>query len=229
MTKPNWRVWLSNKKKVKVWEACVLSIGLEPKSMKGEDFGWMDDNGTGPYFTRESFPNPEAKKDYQDLVEILSENLFDREYFSAGDIILGKGAAFHSVRLDEFASWATSKAKWLDLPPELAGLVLDKTNGDSKAPREVPITRVISQQKPSRDTDLTTEISNAKNTAQDPNSNASVWTSLRDMALNGEGLFTGVADNKGLHYAKSSDNSAAIFTKKALSKRLNRRKSKGVT
>lgn len=130
MTKPNWCVWLS-RKKVKVWQACVLSIGLEPASMEPEDFGGMDGNGTGPYFTSESFPNPEAKKEYQDLVEILSENLFDREYFSAGDIILGKGAGLCSVRLDEFAKWATSKAKWLDLPPELAGLVINKSNGNS--------------------------------------------------------------------------------------------------
>lgn len=214
---------------VKVWEACVLSIGLEPESMKGEDFGWMDDNGKGPYFTSESFPNPEAEKKYKGRLKVLGANLSDRDYFSAGVIAYGKGAGLCSVRLDEFARWATSKAKWLDLPPELAGLVLDKTNGDSKAPREVPITRAISQQKPSRDNDLNTEILKAISTAQDPNSAASVWTALRDMALDGEGLFTSSVDEKGLHYEKSAGNGAATLTKQALSKRLTRMKSKGAT
>ena len=130
MTKPNWSDWLLMPD-VKVWEACVLSIGLEPESMKGEDFGWMDDNGTGPYFTRESFPNPEAEKKYKSRLKVLGRNLSDRNYFSAGVIAYGKGAGLCSVRLDEFASWATSKAKWLDLPPELAALVIDKSNSNS--------------------------------------------------------------------------------------------------
>jgi hypothetical protein len=129
MTKPNWRVWLLMPD-VKVWQACVLSIGLEPESMEPEDFNWMDDNGKGPYFTSESFPNSEAEKKYNDCLKALGANLFDREYFSAG-VINGNGAGLCSVRLNEFARWATLKAPWLDLPPELAGLVLDKTNGNS--------------------------------------------------------------------------------------------------
>jgi len=213
---------------VKVWQACVLSIGLEPSTMDFERESWMYQEGTGPHIESDSFPNPETEQQYKDLVEILSKNLFDREHFSTR-VTSGKGAGYNSIRLDEFASWATLKVKWLDLPPELAGLILDKTNGDSKAPREVPITRVISQQKPSRDTDLTTEILKALHTAQNPKSVTSVWTSLRDIALNGEGLFTGSVDEEGLHYAKSSDNSAAKLTKDALSKRLRRIKSKVAT
>jgi hypothetical protein len=81
----------------------------------------------------------------------------------------------------------------------------------------------------SRDTDLTTEILRSISNAQDPNSVTSVWTALRDIALNGEGLFTGEVTNEGLHYQKSSGNVAAILNKKALSKRLNRIKKKSTT
>jgi hypothetical protein len=41
MTKPNWRKWVLMRK-VKVWEACVLSVGLEPDSMEFEDERWRE-------------------------------------------------------------------------------------------------------------------------------------------------------------------------------------------
>jgi hypothetical protein len=129
MTKPNWRVWLLMPD-VKVWQACVLSIGLEPSAMDFERELWMYPEGTGPHIESESFPNPETEQQYKDLVEILSANLFDREYFSTS-VTSGNGAGYNFIRLDEFATWATSKAKWLDLPPELAGLVANQSNSDS--------------------------------------------------------------------------------------------------
>ena len=129
MTKPNWRKWLLMPD-VKVWQACVLSIGLEPSTMDFERESWMYPEGTGPHIESENFPNPETEQQYKDLVEILSANLFDKEYFSAS-VTSGNGAGYNSIRLDEFATWATSEVKWLDLPQELAGLVINKTNGDS--------------------------------------------------------------------------------------------------
>ena len=120
MDKPNWRKWRLMPD-VKVWEACVLSVGLEPSKMHAEDFGWMDDRGNGPYLASECFPNVEIKEEYQSRFEALSANLFNREYFSAGEIN-GNGRGFCSIRLDEFADWAISTAEWLDLPPELASM-----------------------------------------------------------------------------------------------------------
>jgi hypothetical protein len=79
---------------------------------------------------------------------------------------------------------------------------------------------------PSRDTDLTSEILKAISKALDPNSDIAVWTALRDMALDGEGLFTGLVNDEGLHYEKSSGG-AATLNKSALSKRLTRLRSKG--
>lgn len=236
MTKPNWSVWLLMPD-VKVWEACALSIGIEPSSMEGEEFHWMDDSGTGPKFTSETFPNHEVENKYKDRLKLLGANLTDRDYFSAGVIAYGKGAGLCSVRLDEFANWATSKAKWLDLPPELARLVFNKTNSNSKAPGEALIntnkqasaTKAISKEKPIRDTDLTAEILKARSIAEDPTNAASVWTELKKMALEGKGLFTGLVDEQGLHYERSSDNAAATLNKSALSRRLKRLRSRGAT
>ncbi len=129
MTKPNWRRWLL-RKEVKVWEACVLSVGLEPSSMKFERESWMYQQGTGPHIESESFPNSEVENVYKDLVDALADNLFDIEYFSPAAITT-EGKGYCGVRLDEFARWATLRVEWLDLPPELAALVSEKTKGDS--------------------------------------------------------------------------------------------------
>ncbi len=117
---------------VKVWEACVLSIGLEPKTMEFERESWMYAEGTGPHITSESFPSRESEQKYKDLVDVLAANLLVREHFSPAAMTT-RGKGYCGVRLDEFVRWATLKVKWLDLPPELAGLVKDKSNGNLPA------------------------------------------------------------------------------------------------
>jgi hypothetical protein len=141
MTKPNWRRWLL-RKEVKVWEACVLSVGLEPSSMKFERESWMYQQGTGPHIESESFPNSEVENVYKDLVDALASNLFDTEHFSAAAInMTGKG--YCGVRLDEFVKWATLKVEWLDLPPELAALVLNSSNDNSAESNENKQTNIV--------------------------------------------------------------------------------------
>lgn len=131
MTNPNWRTWVPMTY-VKVWEACVLSVGLEPSSMEFEDDRWGEHKaGTGPHIERESFPNPEIKKDYKDLIKILTANLLNLENFYVGDINNPQGKGYYTVKLDEFVRWATLNVKWLDLPPELAALALNSSNGNS--------------------------------------------------------------------------------------------------
>jgi hypothetical protein len=131
MTKPNWCKWVLMPE-VKVWEACVLSIGLEPKTMEFERESWMYAEGTGPHITSESFPSRESEQKYKDLVDVLAANLLVREHFSPAAMTT-RGKGYCGVRLDEFVRWATLKVKWLDLPPELAGLVKDKSNGNLPA------------------------------------------------------------------------------------------------
>ncbi len=143
MTKPNWRKWVLMKK-VKVWEACVLSVGLEPESMEFEDERWNEHKPrTGPHIESESFPSPQIEKDYKDLVEVLVANLLEGEHFDIneiGDINNPRGKKYYTVRLDEFVRWATLNVHWLDLPPELAGLILDKKNEGSKQTEVNPST-----------------------------------------------------------------------------------------
>ena len=133
MTKPNWRTWVPMTY-VKVWEACVLAVGLEPSSMEFEDDRWGEHKaGTGPHIESESFPNSEIEKDYKDLIKILTANLLNLKNFYIGEINNPRGKGYYTIRLDEFVSWATLEVKWLNLPPELAGLVKDKSNGNLPA------------------------------------------------------------------------------------------------
>lgn len=129
MTKPNWCKWVLMPE-VKVWEACVLSIGLEPKTMEFERESWMYAEGTGPHITSESFPSRESEQKYKDLVDVLAANLLVREHFSPAAVTT-RGKGYCGVRLDEFVRWATLKVKWLDLPPELAALAIDESDNNS--------------------------------------------------------------------------------------------------
>lgn len=125
MTKPDWGR-LTPTTYVKVWEACVLSVGLEPSSMKFEDDRWWKHKEeTRPYITSKSFPTSEVEKNYKALFRDLAANLFEGSHFDVKDINNRQGKGYFTVSLGEFVRWATLNVKWLDLPPELAGLVID--------------------------------------------------------------------------------------------------------
>ena len=131
MTKPDWGR-LGPNTYVKVWEACALSVGLEPSSMKFEDDRWgKRKEETRPYITSKSFPTPEVEKNYKALLRDLVANLFVDNHFRVANINYLQGKGYYGVRLDEFVRWATLNVKWLALPPELAALVLDKSNSNS--------------------------------------------------------------------------------------------------
>ena len=126
--------------------------------------------------------------------------------------------------LDEAISWlATTKY-------ECCKLASDATPSESsESDAQASASKHTSNGSSSRDTDLTTEILKAISKADDPNSNNSVWAAMRAMALEGDGLFTGLVNEDGLHYQKSSSNSIAVLSKNALSKRLKRIRAKSVT
>lgn len=131
MTKPDWGR-LTPTTYVKVWEACVLSVGLEPSSMEFEDNRWgKHKEETRPYITSKSFPTPEVEKNYKALFRDLVANLFVGNHFHVKNINYLQGKGYCGIRLDEFVRWATLNVEWLDFPPELAALVIDKSNSNS--------------------------------------------------------------------------------------------------
>ncbi len=120
MKKPDWREW-ENIPEVKVWEACALSLDIDPHSMKHDRNGWMGGPGSGPFFEDESFLNSTTKDEYALRLRVLLANLSNRDFFSAGTLSLVNPASC-GVRLSEFAAWAVSVVKWNDLPPELEAM-----------------------------------------------------------------------------------------------------------
>lgn len=116
--KPDWSEWL-NIPEVKAWEACVLSLDIEPHKLEYSRNGWMAGPGNGPIFERESFPTDAAKEEFERRLRILVPNISGPN-FSPGTLSLENGA-YHGVTLKEFAYWATRKLQW-EIPMELRTL-----------------------------------------------------------------------------------------------------------
>jgi hypothetical protein len=120
--------------------------------MKFEDDRWGKHKaGTGPHIKSESFPNPEIEKNYNALVEDLAANLLIGKHFDVnaiGDINNSRGKKYFTVPLGEFVRWATLNVEWLALPPELAGLILDKTNSDltQTEAKVKPVSVIVTEQ-----------------------------------------------------------------------------------
>ena len=110
---------------VRVWQACALSLGIEPRSMQASRDGWMGGSDNGPCFEPESFPNQDAEEEFGVRQRVLCANLSNREFFSPGVISMTKPGN-HWVRLSEFSEWAVSEVGWENLPPELVAMAKKK-------------------------------------------------------------------------------------------------------
>lgn len=114
--RPDWREW-SHTPNVRGWQACALSLDIDPHSICVAGDDWMVSPGSGPIFERESFPDEETGAKFDLRMRVLVANLgSDRfsEHRTAVDL-RRPGNSF--VGLDEFSSWARSIG-W-DIPPEL--------------------------------------------------------------------------------------------------------------
>ena len=132
--------------------------------------------------------------------------------------------------LDEAINWlSATEYKRLKLASAATPIEPRASVAGQASDAQASASKHTSNGSPSRDTDLTTEILKAISKADDPNSDNSVWTAMRAMALEGDGLFTGLVDGDGLHYQKSSSNLVAVLSKDALSKRLKRIRAKSAT
>jgi hypothetical protein len=117
---PNWKEW-KHTPEVRGWQACALSLGIDPHSMKHSDSGWMAGPWHDPLFAPESFPSEDAKAEFELRRRLLLANLSNSAFFSPG-FLNTSTPGNHGVRLSEFAAWAASEMKWDDLPPELAAM-----------------------------------------------------------------------------------------------------------
>ena len=116
--KPNWKEWKYTPQ-ARVWQACALSLDIEPYSINFYPLSWQ----TGPYadqlFEDESFQSENEKKEFKSRQRILLNNLNSKEnslWFSPNPNRPNLG----EVSLPEFAAWCSS-VEW-PIPEELTEL-----------------------------------------------------------------------------------------------------------
>ena len=118
---PDWKEEWSHKPKVSLWQACALSLDIEPYTLEHSDTAWMGGPDGGPVFTARSFPSDAVKQSFERRLRVLIANITDNRYFSPY-IATTRDVAYDEVRLDEFAAWAMNVVKWDGLPPELVAM-----------------------------------------------------------------------------------------------------------
>lgn len=128
-TVPNWREW-GNMPNVEVWQACALSLNINPHSLKKcED--WESDTRDGfPYFRDASFPSKTISEEFYLRRRVLIANLRKNpEWFTYNSL---SAAGNSSLSTSEFAAWAVSKMDWPDLPPELVALARKRVDAPER-------------------------------------------------------------------------------------------------
>lgn len=111
MNGPDWREW-KHTPDVTVWQACALSMNIEPRSMRPTENGWMGGYGSPLSFMH---TNASEKEEFELRQRVLMANL-SRESLDA------QTPNRTTVRLSLFAFFAVSIVKWEGLPPELVAL-----------------------------------------------------------------------------------------------------------
>jgi hypothetical protein len=103
---PDWREW-GNIPNVEVWQACALSLKIDPHSLtKCEE--WESDTRDGyPYLRAASFPSRAIREEFYLRRRVLIANLRKNpEWFTYNSL---SAAGNSSLSTSEFAAWAVSK------------------------------------------------------------------------------------------------------------------------
>ena len=130
---PDWTEWLSVPR-VKVWQACALSLDIEPNAMNASAHGWMAPEGA-PFFDEDNFPSPEVMKEFEKRARVLLANMAN-DSFSA-PVLNMASPKLHQLRLGEFVRWAVTKVAWT-IPEPLKGLLTaDPDPPDARAVGEL--------------------------------------------------------------------------------------------
>lgn len=117
MNKIDWPYW-QQLNGVKVWEACLLSLGANPSSIPSEFKPlFHTDREQSAVVFQSLFPNLKGKWDYQKRLQIVSGHLDLPEWFTLMSKP-GTNKNLWEIHLPEFSAWA--KAKNVEIPIELA-------------------------------------------------------------------------------------------------------------
>ncbi|CDS49414.1 hypothetical protein [Polaromonas sp. CG9_12] len=131
----DWHFWC-NMQTVKLWQACALTVGLDPDRLRPHPQAWMAGPGSGPVFDGKSFPSQEIEAKFEKALR-LAENAVS--YMNGP--IFPKGTPHHgsnkekTVLLSEVATFFISCA-WPDIPDTLQTLA--RPSPPAMAPKATP-------------------------------------------------------------------------------------------
>ncbi len=241
--KPNWKEW-KHIPQVQAWQACALSLDIEPNSIKRNPNSWMTGPGIDQLFEDESFQSENEKKEFKSRQRILLNNLNSKEnslWFSPNPDHLN----LSEVRLSEFAAWCPS-VEW-PIPKELAALA-KKPDTATAIKSEKQDTNLTQSKQESEETSTQDRITDAQNKDKkdalaiagillskggvldevmglaiqkaESMHNSKVWTELWALSNEPKRPFTGGTKGGGLPYYGSSHGAIKRLNKKAFDKRL---------
>lgn len=136
MSVPDWELW-QEMRFVEVWQACALSLSLDPNRMRwvGESETWKLPPGFQISFERGSFPSEAVEALCGKRLQLLVSHVHDQAHFNT---VIGTGLDVHKkLSLQDFANWAVNVVHWADLPRELADIAHTPKGSDSASDEQV--------------------------------------------------------------------------------------------
>ena len=117
----DWRYW-RHMPEVKQWEACALSLNIEPSSMKQSPNAWMSEPGGVPKFTPASFSSETVQTEFDKRLRLLGASLFKSGFFTTVNKLVVGGRHLATISLEQFARWGLHVE--LEMPPELVAMAV---------------------------------------------------------------------------------------------------------
>ncbi len=134
---PDWKFW-PDMPKVQLWQACALSLNLDPDSLTFSNDGM----GGASYIKMQSFPNEEAWEKFNKRLRLLEAKMRESRV----------------VPLADFVKWASSLSTPWDMPPELVALAQKPDlHAGAPAPAPTPAADLADEEAPDGDESITTE------------------------------------------------------------------------
>jgi hypothetical protein len=129
----DWHFWRSMPQ-VKQWQACALSLNINPDVMKSHPQGWMTGSNE-PIFASASFPDDATATEFKKRCRMLAANLTNSQYFQFPHI-QHKPTENTEVKLSAFSAWC--KSVQLSMPDELSSISNTPTNQGVARNDEMP-------------------------------------------------------------------------------------------
>lgn len=116
---PNWRLHL-HRESVEVWEACALSLNLEPDAVRKGIHAWASGPDYSPEFKLWVFPTEATMDEFHVRLRLACSRI---RAIAPGTTTPGR----YPCHLSDFCRWAFGDMKWQGLPTALVHLASEGT------------------------------------------------------------------------------------------------------